>query len=99
MFKSSRTPHVQYLYTFIFSNLSLHSFLTLQNGIGRREHGWHVYGCVVWLSIQMNVGGGRVGENKTALCDHGSQAGTVGAADQAEEAGVECGAAAWPTGI
>lgn len=48
---------------------------------------------------KVNGARGRVGENKSALCDHGSQAGTVGAADQAEEAGVGCGAAAWPAVI
>lgn len=42
---------------------------------------------------------GRVGENKTALCSGRSQTGTACAADQAEEAGVRCGAAAWPTGV
>lgn len=48
---------------------------------------------------KVNSGGSRVGENKTALCGRGSQSGTLCAADQAEEAGVGCGAAAWPTGI
>lgn len=48
---------------------------------------------------KVNGGGGGVGENKTPLCGRGSEAGTVGAADQAEEAGMGGGAAAWPVGI